>query len=372
MRWVVLGCVWGLATGCLGGPRALPACDAWANQGAVCGFMNPEDLAPLPLPGWILVSEMTTPGPRPEGAAFVSGRLSALRVSRDGTPPERRVLFPVEWDEAPPRDTRWGDPDCPGPPTGRDFEPHGVDVGVGPGGLPAVAVVTHGAREGVDLFALEIAEGVPALAWRGCVAMPEARSANDVALLAEGAFVVTDMTRRIEGTGPAAIWTLLRVGFGAQTGRVLRWAPGEGLEEVPGSQGSAPNGIAASADGRSIYFAEWGGERVRRLRFGAPGAAPERVEAPIQGSPDNLTWTPDGRLLVAAQQGGPLQALRCMSLGPAGCDLGYSVSILDPETMQAEVILTGRGAASVALDRGDEFLIGVFSGDSIERRRPGE
>ena len=51
-----------------------------------------------------------------------------------------------------------------------------------------------------------------------------------------------------------------------------------------------------------------------------------------------------------------------------GCDIPYTVTKLDPESMVAEKILEGRGAASAALEVGDEIWVGVFVGDAIERR----
>ena len=240
-------------------------------------------------------------------------------------------------------------------------------MGRGPGGRAALAVVTHGDREVIDLFEVGVAAREPNLTWRGCVAMRPGRTANDVALLDEGAFVVTDMLPSVTSIGPGAIWTMLKVRFGGETGSVLRWAPAqEGFVEISNSRGSAPNGVAATRDGRSIYVSEWGGQKVVRLRIEGTGPR-TRTEVAINGSPDNLTWTPDGRLLVAAQQATPIEALACGTIEAGGCDLNYSVTSIDPETMAAEWVAWGRGAASVALKFGREILVGVFSGDAIER-----
>jgi hypothetical protein len=331
--------------------------------------MNPEDLSLYPREGWILVSEMTHSDPRTATAEapFKSGRLTAIRLSERGGEAERRVLYPQEWDEELPDTIRWGDPDCIGPPTSRDFQPHGIDVGPGPEGRTAVAVVTHGAREVIDLF--EVAAGPdPLLEWRGCVDVPPTVNANDVALLEGGNFLVTNFMPRFEKIGFSTLWQLIKINFGSVSGSVLRWRIGEGFVEIPNSGGSAPNGVAASPDGSVVYVSEWGGQKVYRLRIPLMKGGPiARDEVKIDGSPDNLTWTKDGRLLVAAQKAGPIKALGCSRIKAGGCDVGYSITRIDPENFEAEEIAEGRGAASVALEVGDEILVGVFSGDSVTR-----
>ncbi len=356
-----------LGAGCLSTPNAMAPCDEWNSGDALCPFMNPEDLAHLSMNEWVLVSEMThSARVAEEGGApapFVAGRLRAIRVSPSGGEVERRVLFPQEWNEAPPNGATWGDTSCSGPPTDRDFEPHGIDVGPGPGGTTAVAVVNHGKREVIDLFEFRFVNGSPGVLWRGCVPMPAGRMANDVALVEDG-FFVTDMIPTVSGFGWSAIGLGLKMTFGGNTGSVLRWTEGGALVPVPGSKGTAPNGIAATRDGGTIWVAEWGGRRVYRIRMGEDG----RTKAKIEGSPDNLNWAADGKLLVAAQDLSALGALGCGAVKAGGCDIPYTVTKLDPESMVAEKILEGRGAASAALEVGDEIWVGVFVGDAIERR----
>jgi hypothetical protein len=358
-----------LCSGCLGSPGNLPPCDSWDSGNSICRLMNPEDLGLLPREGWIIVSEMTHSDPRAtaEGPPFKSGRLTAIRLSESGGEEERRVLYPQEWDEELPDAIRWGDPECIGPPTSRDFQPHGLDVGPGPEGRPALAVVTHGEREVIDLFEID-ADFEPLLEWRGCVTVPETVNANDVAMLEDGSLLVTNFMPRFDKIGFSALWQVLKINFGVNSGSVLRWRAEEGFAEIPNSEGSAPNGIAASPDGRIVYVSEWGDEKVYRLRMPVDdGEVPARDEVEIDGSPDNLTWTADGQLLVAAQKAGPIKALGCGQIKAGGCDLGYSITRIDPVEFEAETIAEGRGAASVALEVGDEIFVGVFAGDSIAR-----
>src|SRR6056297_868619 len=153
-RILLLACSAAAATGCLGSPAALPACDSWSAQDAICGLRNPEDLALLPGGDWIAVSEMARPaafpgeeGGKGDAGVLLPGRLTALRVSQEPGRVERAELFPREWVEIAPDPERWGDPECAGPPSADEFRPHGIDVGPGPGSRTALAVVTHGARE---------------------------------------------------------------------------------------------------------------------------------------------------------------------------------------------------------------------------------
>ncbi|MCP4906813.1 MAG: hypothetical protein GY910_17715 [bacterium] len=370
-RALVLSILVLATSGCLGMPGSLPPCDSWSADHAICGLMNPEDLGSLPHGGWVVVSEMHLADPRAgeEAGPFLPGRLTAIRSRETDGKIERRQLFPNEWAEAATETNRWGDPGCEGPPSSEDFQPHGIDVGMGPEGRSALAVVTHGFREVIDLF--EIAAGSePALAWRGCVEMLGEMSANDVALLGDGSLVVTNMIPRLESVGVKAIWIMLKIRLGLHTGSVLHWSPSGGWSELQKSQASAPNGIATSADGHVVYVAEWGGGAVYRLRFAGGlrgGAIPLRDEVAVEGHPSQLTWTADGRLLVGAQRAGPIKVVSCGRIEAGGCDIGYSVTSIEVDDLVATKVAEGRGAVSVALEVDDEIWLGVFAGDSVTR-----
>ena len=357
--------VLGLATGCLGGAGSLTPCDSNAADSSICSLTNPEDIGFSPARDWIIVSEM---GPNEsngesEDAMTRRGRLTAIRIADLG----RRLLYPL--DQASKltgsREGDWGDVNCPGEPDSAKFGPHGIDVGVRMTGETVIAVVNHGGREAIELFEWVDRDG-PALVWRGCVPMIPGRSANDVALMPGDGFVVTNFMPAFEGVSMKAIWTLVKMSFGGRTGSVLRWQPGMGFEEIENSGGSAPNGVSASADGSQIFVAEWGGESIYRLRLSEDGPA-QRDEIRVEQNPDNLTWMRDGRLLVAGQHGGISAALGCASVQNAGCDIGYSVYVIDPEPLTATRLFEGRGAASVALEVADEVFVGFFVGDQIER-----
>lgn len=356
--------------GCLGSPGTLAPCDPQSVDRPICHLTNPEDLGFLKDRSWIIVSEMApNQGAADENDALPErGSLTAIRL----LDLELHSLYPgllepgtLERKGEGDPTQGWGDAACPGAPDPTVFKPHGIDVGQGPDGRPALAVVNHGGREAVELF--EIGSGrIPSLAWRGCVPMPDDIMANDVAFLPGGGFVVTNFMPRFDAVGPKAIWSVLKMSVGARTGSVLHWEPGGEWTEIENSEGSAPNGIAASADGAEIFVAEWGGGRVYRLRLDAEGP-PQRDEVEVDVHPDNLTWTRDGRLLVAGQHGGVMKSLACGSIRQGGCDLGYSVYLLEPVGLELTKLVEGRGAVSVALEVGDEVFMGSFIGDQIMR-----
>lgn len=340
----------GLALGC-GAPEAITGCAPAQGRTPVCAFTNPEDLASAG-GGWVLVSQY----PEAEGSA---GSLVAWQPP-DGEP---RPLFPDAEASLDPRADA-ADPGCPGPPDEALFAPHGIDLAPGHE-ASTLWVVNHGGREAVERFRLEgVAEAAPRLVWEGCVPLPEEAQANDLAALPDGGFAVTWFMPRASGPGLALVFA--RVALGLDTGRVLRWRPGEGFEAVPGTEASAPNGIEASPDGRVLFVAAWGDRRLLRVPLdGAPAG-----EVALPHRPDNLTWAPDGRLLVTGQETSFARVARCLELEAGTCALPWSVLAVEPESLATQVVLredpaVTTGAASVTLETGEGLLVGTFDGDRI-------
>jgi hypothetical protein len=337
---------------CGGDPKAITGCSEADGVTPICGFTNPEDLAPIPGGSWLVVSQYA-------GMQGGSGSLVAWRAADD----RRITLFPdpeALAGEAPP----WGSSDCPGPPDPARFAPHGIDVDPR---THRLAVVNHGDREAVELFELRHTSRGPAVRYRGCVPIPDDALANDVALLADGGLVLTRMFPRGR---VATLVSFARMLAGFTTGWVLEWSPERGWSDVPDSEGAAPNGIAVSQDGRDIFFAEWSGSRLVRLRRSADGGV-ERSQIELPHHPDNLTWTRDGRLLVTGQVG-PLGALLACGDTPNGtCALPFSVLVVEPSTLDAKPVLehpgTAQGAGTVALEMGGELYLGTFDGDRLGR-----
>jgi hypothetical protein len=350
----------GSTTACSRTAEVLTDCADGAGMTAICGFTNPEDLALIPGTPWIVVSQFP-----PEGEA---GSLVAFRT----TGSRRRVVYPGGPDRgllgASTPQPGWGDPACPGPPDPGRFAPHGLDVRGDVSGAGVVAVVNHGGRQAVELFEVGYAAGGPALGWRGCVVMPDGSWPNDVAFWPGGGFAVSDMMKPLDGSG--ATWSGLKLALGADTGRIWRWTPEEGLVAVEGSEGSGPNGVAVSADGTEVFFAAWGARRLVRLRL---DGQPRRSEVELAIRPDNLSWSRDGRLLVAGQRGGFGEILACGQVEAGTCALSYAVLDVEPSSLEQRVLIENddeiTGAVSSALQVGGELFLGTFAGDRIVRTR---
>lgn len=345
-----------LVVGCADAKR-IEGCDPADGVTPLCGLTNPEDLVVTPDGRWIITGEMPHPGTE----SPIQGRLVAVRVADEG----QEVLFPGDA-PSPKAASALGDTACPGPPDPARFGPHGLDVNVLSSGRVVLAVVNHGAQERVDFFDVKAGSDVPELAWAGCVVVPADMWPNDVVLREDGSLVVSKMLPGpLDSTG---ISVGLRLLTGGDTGAVYTWNAETGWREIPNSQGSAPNGVAVSAEGGDLFFAEWGGDGLVRLQ-GFEGEAPVRESVELPHHPDNLSWTPDGQLLAAGQVGSWPQMMACQSLEEGTCALAFSVVRVDPETLEVEEILvhpgTAMGSVSAALVVGDRLYLGSFASDRM-------
>ena len=82
-------------------------------------------------------------------------------------------------------------PDCATPPSAAKLNTHGLPIRAGKAGHSTLYAVGHGAREAIEVFDVDASGARPALAWRGCVAMPAGLAANSVASLGDGSLVAT-------------------------------------------------------------------------------------------------------------------------------------------------------------------------------------
>jgi hypothetical protein len=239
--------------------------------------------------------------------------------------------------------------DCPGPPDGSRFTTHGVYVVPGGGPAHRLFVVGHGARESIEVFAVDTRSSMPAITWIGCVIAPEPIGLNSVRALPDGGFITTNfnprglpMTEMMNGTKNGELW---------------EWHPATGWQEIPSSEAAGANGVELSDDGETLYIAAWGGRSFIRLSRGA--TPPVRDEVDLGFFIDNIHWARDGRLLGAGQIGGP---------GRVGQD--WKVVKIDPNTLEVEEIYAqgdtpGFGGGTVALEVGDDLWIGSYRGDRI-------
>ncbi len=349
-----------LAAGCAGTPRG--PCESKpppGTLGTVCGFANPEDVEAVPVAGVLLVSEMRRPGAS-EGGAIASISIDA-QGDVTGTP--RRLWPSGDWA----RDVDLaGDPACTKPAGADEFAPHGIVHGRGDRlGVPRVAVVVHGARERIELFDL-VGEGQRAtLTWRGCVFLPDGTAGNDVALAEDGELFVTNYQPTMKGLG--ALYYMLKGGLGRRTGDIMAWRRGQGWRRLPGTEAPNPNGVAISADGRAIFYAETGSGRIVRV---SPQGAEESKEpewVSIRGNPDNLAWSSRGTLLVATHTDGA--AFFLCAFGRLPCRTGWSLFEIDPGTLRATELLHHEGetlgAVASATEVNGRYYLGAVFDDRI-------
>jgi hypothetical protein len=382
-----------LAAGCRGGePRG--ACDPSPPPGALgtlCGFSNPEDVAFAPAASLLLVSQMRHPG------ETAGGSLAALHLGPEGEamasprrlwpPPDgaleagqgRRLRRPRS--EAKPSEARApakagssdGDASCTGPPDAARFAPHGLAVGEpGPDGEIRLAVVGHGAREAVELFALRGAGESATLQWTGCVPLPENAVGNDVWLDPRGDLWVTNYQPALGGL--RGFYHTVAGGLGLPTGEVLRWrasqasrsaSPSAGWESVPGTRGANPNGLLLMP-GEAELAVAFTGSGSLRLQPLAPGGGRAR-EVELGGHPDNLTLSSRAKLLAAVHSSG-LASLGCR-FGALPCTSPWKLMEIDPVAGSAtqrfahDGSLLG-GVASVA-EAGERLYFGAIFDDRI-------
>ena len=329
------------ATGLLA-DKPTPGCDTVGNAQAVCGFPAPEDIDVMPDGRHLLLS--------PFGGI-------------EGEHPQPLYLFDTDSLEASPiafreetSPARWDDELCPANP-GSLFGAHGVHVSRRADGPWQLLAVNH-QRESVEMFEIVEEAGVPALAWRGCVVMPEGTTLNDVSALPGGGLLASHMVTLTKDLGMMEAMALK-----GETGYLLRWRPGQGVDKLPGSDSNLTNGVAVSADGRHVFIAEGGEGRVRKLDYGTGENLGE-----VNAFPDNFSWAPDGRLLVTGISG-PLPET-CMTT-PGPCLAPFRVQAIDPDTLELSIVHEQigppMGAGTVGVILGDYLYVGSFLGNQLLR-----
>jgi SMP-30/Gluconolactonase/LRE-like region len=325
-----------------------PGCETVANVQGICGFPAPEDIDVFPGGKYLLFSPIVAFDPMggmgsEEGQSLYLFDLTSLTAS------------PINYlrDHS---DKAWGESSCDTAP-GQKFSPHGVHISRRADGSWQVLAVNH-VRESVEMFEVIEGEG-PSLAWRGCVITPPKSNINDLVALPDGGLLVTHMVDRGTMDVMAAMQATQNTGY------VWRWRPNKGFDKLPGSDGIVPNGIALSADGKSVFISETGGQRLRKLDY-LTGKQLGLVS--LGGPVDNLSWAADGSLIITRITGAMPE--ECFSK-PGPCLTPFDVVAVDPDTLELTVLHEQRGKpmgqASVAVVVQGHIYIGSFKGDQILR-----
>ena len=322
-------------------------CLAAGERTPIGGLQAPEDLDTLGATRLLIVQMKGMTGTGTSGFATLDLASAAVRV------------LPMTPPDAP---SSWGDGSCTAPDPAPGF--HGFDRWTATDGGLRLIVVNHGTRSAIERFRLDSGETGEVLVWEGCVTVPADVELNDVAALGESGFAATVMGEARHFGNSGGLDFLLS---GKDTGHLATWSPATGWVTLAGSRAPFPNGIAASGDGRMLYFAAWTGRQVLAYDRVA-GRISARVT--LDFLPDNLSWTPQGTILTAGIP--DARSVRdCVQRKAATCDDAWTVSEIDPRTMTARTLATGPagqlGGASVAVRVGDALYVGAFSGERILR-----
>ncbi len=329
-------------------------CATVGNIFSYCGLPNAEDLEVLPGGKGVIASDMHIVM-TPTGIVGKTGTIKWLD-------PRTRIVTPLyPAPAAPVGKGDWGDPACAGE-IGARLLPHGFHLSQRTGGAWQLLVVNHGERESVEYFELTGKGKTWSLRWRGCVVPPAPNRLNDVVGLPDGSLLVTTMHRTTDTEFKA---TVAHAQAGENTGILWRWTPGKGFSEEPGSASPRPNGVQVDAAGRYAYImTAAGGGDVRKLDLGT-GKTVGTISMP---NPDNASWAKDGRLLVTGMTPEVNRNL-CFAHPDKPCGAAFNVFAIDTNSMTAHRIFTHEGppmgAGTVAVQYGNDLMIGTFAGDRI-------
>jgi hypothetical protein len=308
------------------------AADCRGEQGLtyICGLIVPEDVVNVGSTGLVLASGHRAPG----HLYLIDPATNAVSELIHGPG------FRQQHDTA-------AYPGCPGPLNLEAFDVHGISIFETSPRHFGLYTTSHGEREAIEIYDLDLRGAAAVLAWTGCVLLQQDGYFNAVARLPDGGFVATRM--RDAGVNNNSIAP------GAITGRLFEWHPGGELQEIAGTELSLPNGLDISSDGRYVYVAATGTQELVRFDRSATPAA-KRV-APLPMRPDNVHWDANGKLIVAGSN--PVPA------GCAGtaCAAGWTVVEADPETLAFSRLGGADGSAamqrvSAAIRLGDDIWVG--------------
>jgi hypothetical protein len=318
----------------------------------ICGFLAPEDLEVVPGGHAILV-----------GGFSLAHKNGDVRVLHLPSHSMETIYSPDMLGlTAPAKDAvLWGDPACPGPPTG--FAAHGIHLSKNTHGTYTLLVVNHTSREAVEWIEVVDDGGRFSAQWRGCVVIAPEIWVNDVAMLPDGGFVASHMMPLSESG------TLLarKQNDGIVSGYVLDWHAESGWKKIEGTDGALPNGIQVSSDGATVYSNHYQANQV---------VAIDRVSgkrlwtAAMHGAPDNSSITPDGKLMVSTHLD-PLSRIRDECLGKTApyCGVEFVVSTIDPATGTVTELFQSKGApfggATVAVETGGSIYMGAMAGSRV-------
>jgi hypothetical protein len=226
-----------------------------------------------------------------------------------------------------------------------------------------VYVAGPGESESVEIIDVTVQGQKLRTVWRGCVLVPKEFPLwpNAVASIASGGIAVG-------GNYSVAIWRP-HVGWRKVEG-FKGYSPGEiALKEGSGFA----NGVEVSRDGRWLFVADTARKTVSRFSIDGE-AAPTVIKfdfSPGYFWPDNLRWGEDGRLYLSGPYSlSPELPAPCYER-PICDELGTGIVRINTQDMTEKVVYRSEGikgkfgAATTALQIGDQFWIGTSVGNRV-------
>jgi hypothetical protein len=337
--------------GLLGVAGPVPPCDPAGRD--FCGLDRPEDVAMVPGTKWLAVSTASLEAPLVFIEVGTKRRVQVMLPipAPTGTPPRRN-----------PEPTA---AECIGPPA--RVRAGGNDVRRVDGEL-RLALINHpepgSDGDRVELFSITQSGGVPIAHWFGCIPVTPPYMLNDVALGPDGELFASHEFERPH-TAEAA--TALKDKFlaGKPTGFALEWTRAAGWTQLAGTEVSFANGIAVSANGRTIAVAGTYDQAV--VLVDRQSGAVRRIPVPLQ--PDNLTALRDNSFLVVGHTGVPVTGIDpCRDPSALPCGFPFAVAHIDPKG-RVTVVFEHDGSripgASVAVLEGTDLYLGSAFGDRV-------
>lgn len=334
-------------------PRSLAAenCEASGGMQYICGLVNPEDLVSIPGTNWVIASSDE------EGLGFYLIDALSRRVQPFYTPAN-----------APQNHDRQLYPNCPGAPDLTNFNTHGLNIRERSPGHYTLYSVAHGAREGVEVFDIDVTSSQPGITWIGCVEMPDGPRANSVASFSDGSLLTTVLVLPGE-----SYTTFLR--DRRPTGAVYQWTPGdERFSLLPGAELPGNNGIEISRDETEFYVASSGFNTIVAFERANP-TRQLRTSRTLAFSPDNVRLSPDGYLLTSGMLSdepscGSFPETREIIVA---CARGYQVTAVNPRDMDDETLFEAPANpvfsnATIGIVVSNMIWVGTFDGDRIAIR----
>ena len=321
-----------------------------------CDFQNPEDLAVLPDGRHILVSEFGAIIPL--SPVNVRGNLSLLDTT-DGT--KKNIEIEMS-------DNVWGDPECER--ENMILSPHGIDINQRLDGSYQLAIVNHMPTETIELFELIEINDAWSLRWKGCVDAPVHGYFNDVALMSNGSFYVSQMYDKNISLLMLAVLDTTK----EDTGYVYHWTRQNGFERLINTDGAFPNGVELSNDESNLFINYAFGNKISKYNLSS-----KTIEASfnMNGIPDNITIDGD-HLWVGTQDYSGLDSLIYCGVFAKDtfedpminqCPLPFAAYHLKQSDLSLvnsyKYSNTVMGTVTVALSMNGQLYFGTYHGDRI-------